>query len=333
MSWSMFDDRYDENDKIADAWEADRATVGLHAMATTACSRWESDGVIRPRWLTTMLPNKRERERILGVMVEIGLFDLLRAGETMVLEDRDGESIEFGPFDEDRYVVHGYLKFHDSAAKRARNREWDRRRKELERDRDLVTAIRERDRDRCRYCGLQVNWRDRRSPKGGTYDHVIPRGDNSLENVVVACRGCNNRKGPRTPEQARMPLLAPGQIDPSQIKPGSGPRPDRSQVGSSHVQATRPDPTRPDQRTPQPPQAGELPDLPIPPSGGRARERERFTDDIAAYAAARFPDVTEPHRSQLVRVAIGSGATTHDAVAEYVRQWGPQSSTPQEAAA
>ena len=26
-------------------------------------------------------------------------------------------------------------------------------------------------------------------------------------NVVTACRACNHRKGPRTPEQAQMPLL------------------------------------------------------------------------------------------------------------------------------
>ena len=41
-------------------------------------------------------------------------------------------------------------------------------------------------------------------------DHIFPRsrgGDNSPLNIVTACLDCNNRKGNRTPEEARMPLL------------------------------------------------------------------------------------------------------------------------------
>jgi 5-methylcytosine-specific restriction endonuclease McrA len=44
-----------------------------------------------------------------------------------------------------------------------------------------------------------------------TMDHVIPRakrGRHHWENVVSACRSCNQKKGCRTPEQAAMPLLA-----------------------------------------------------------------------------------------------------------------------------
>lgn len=83
----------------------------------------------------------------------------------------------------------------------------DRRRQQLFRDKDLQQQIRARDRELCRYCGRAVNWLDRRGPDGATYDHVNPDGDNSLENVVVACRGCNNVKGARTPGQAGMALL------------------------------------------------------------------------------------------------------------------------------
>jgi 5-methylcytosine-specific restriction endonuclease McrA len=54
---------------------------------------------------------------------------------------------------------------------------------------------------RCQYCGRQ----------GGTLtlDHVMPRrlgGRDTWENLVAACRPCNQRKGGRTPEEARMPL-------------------------------------------------------------------------------------------------------------------------------
>ncbi|MEB3298054.1 MAG: HNH endonuclease [Candidatus Sericytochromatia bacterium] len=63
-------------------------------------------------------------------------------------------------------------------------------------------ALFRRDRHVCQYCGR----------KGGdlTVDHVMPRsrgGEDSWENLVAACLRCNNRKGDRTPDEARMPLV------------------------------------------------------------------------------------------------------------------------------
>ncbi len=61
-----------------------------------------------------------------------------------------------------------------------------------------------RDKFRCQYCG------DKRAATELTLDHIVPRsrgGDNSPINIVAACLACNNRKGDRTPEEARMPLL------------------------------------------------------------------------------------------------------------------------------
>ncbi len=61
-----------------------------------------------------------------------------------------------------------------------------------------------RDQYRCQYCG---------ETKGAsvlTLDHILPRaqgGESTPENLVSACLKCNQRKGNRTPEQARMPLL------------------------------------------------------------------------------------------------------------------------------
>ena len=61
-----------------------------------------------------------------------------------------------------------------------------------------------RDKFRCQYCGVK---------KGAgelTLDHILPRsrgGDNSPLNIVTACVACNQRKGSRTPDEARMPLL------------------------------------------------------------------------------------------------------------------------------
>lgn len=62
------------------------------------------------------------------------------------------------------------------------------------------SAVHERDGAACRYCGSERNL---------SIDHVVPRiqgGSNELENLVVACRSCNSRKGGRTPEQAGMVL-------------------------------------------------------------------------------------------------------------------------------
>jgi 5-methylcytosine-specific restriction endonuclease McrA len=58
-----------------------------------------------------------------------------------------------------------------------------------------------RDGHHCQFCG--------RSEVPLTVDHVLPvsrGGEDSWENLVCACVECNNRKGDRTPEEARMPL-------------------------------------------------------------------------------------------------------------------------------
>ncbi|MBV1852250.1 HNH endonuclease [Catellatospora tritici] len=56
-----------------------------------------------------------------------------------------------------------------------------------------------RDGHRCAYCGGPAS----------TVDHVLPSsrgGRNTWLNTVAACGGCNQRKGDRTPVEARMPL-------------------------------------------------------------------------------------------------------------------------------
>ena len=66
-------------------------------------------------------------------------------------------------------------------------------------------AIYARDRGLCMYCGERVSYWD------SSMDHVIPRshgGKTTFMNVVLAHRQCNLRKGARTPEEARMPLVA-----------------------------------------------------------------------------------------------------------------------------
>ena len=61
-----------------------------------------------------------------------------------------------------------------------------------------------RDKNVCQYCGNRFCFADL------TMDHVIPKsrgGDKSWTNIVASCKRCNNNKGNRTPEEAKMPLI------------------------------------------------------------------------------------------------------------------------------
>jgi 5-methylcytosine-specific restriction endonuclease McrA len=74
------------------------------------------------------------------------------------------------------------------------------RRKAIKFSRENVYA---RDNGRCQYCALPIPRHE------ATYDHVTPRsqkGTTVWENVVIACVPCNQRKGGRTPEEAKMHL-------------------------------------------------------------------------------------------------------------------------------
>ena len=63
-----------------------------------------------------------------------------------------------------------------------------------------------RDRYTCQYCHKTL-------PSGElTLDHVMPRsrsGETTWENLVACCHHCNNRKGDRLPDEARMHLTRP----------------------------------------------------------------------------------------------------------------------------
>jgi 5-methylcytosine-specific restriction endonuclease McrA len=101
------------------------------------------------------------------------------------------------------YAIHDYL---DRNPSRAENDVHRAKKREL-RDAKLKRAVRDRDHDRCRYCGKTCKPSDRVSDDGLTFDHVDPEVANGMDNLVVACRGCNNRKGRRTPGQADMHLI------------------------------------------------------------------------------------------------------------------------------
>jgi 5-methylcytosine-specific restriction endonuclease McrA len=137
---------------------------------------------------------------------------------------------------------------------------------------ELTTFVKNRDRSLCRYCGIRVNWADRRGGSGATYDHVDPDGDNTRDNLVIACRRCNGRKKDRTPEQARMPLLPPGTCaSPTAARDATGPVPD-------------------------PPLGGESPPAGAPTDPGRTQVGFRSGD---RSARARPRDSTDPDPTQV----------------------------------
>lgn len=66
-------------------------------------------------------------------------------------------------------------------------------------------ALFRRDLHLCMYCGEPFGEREL------TRDHIVPRsrgGHDLWNNVVSACRRCNQRKGNRLPEEAGMEILA-----------------------------------------------------------------------------------------------------------------------------
>ena len=66
-----------------------------------------------------------------------------------------------------------------------------------------------RGKNKCQYCGGRFIFGDL------TMDHVIPKsrgGDKNWTNIVTSCKKCNSRKGDRTPEEAKMPLIKDPEI-------------------------------------------------------------------------------------------------------------------------
>lgn len=80
--------------------------------------------------------------------------------------------------------------------------QWERQRRTDASNPSLTVPVRLRDGDGCRWCGRVVNWaNDRRSARGGTYDHLDPGEQATIDTYVVACNSCNSsRKDGDLPE-------------------------------------------------------------------------------------------------------------------------------------
>lgn len=80
----------------------------------------------------------------------------------------------------------------------------------------LKEEVYARDRGLCRYCGIRPNDDGGESRRSLSFDHLDPdpllepNNGNFLDNLCVACIGCNRQKGERTREEAGMRTLAIG---------------------------------------------------------------------------------------------------------------------------
>jgi len=214
--WFKVDDGLHDHRK---ARGIDCAAVGLWTLAGSWCGQHRTDGFVPesvvPRW-------SRSWKRLAAELVARGLWEPSEQGA-----ERGWVFVnwcDYQPSREETTVPLATLRW--------------RRKQALKKNRSLCEAVVARDRGMCRYCGLRVNWQDRKSGRGGTYDHVDPDGDNTMENVVVACRKCNGRKKDRTPHEAGMLLMPePGPY----LAPDQGPAEpdDPAPSGSDHLETVR----------------------------------------------------------------------------------------------
>ena len=208
MPWVKIDD----GAPLRDSWfSVGVEAQGFHVAALAYSNRTLAGGKIPQHLLPLVSPGTPPRRALtlIAKLVAAGMWTTNEGG-WQIVEDLDKQPTP----DEVRA-----------------EREWNSKRRELYSDASLLDEVRRRDCDSCRYCGREVSWKDRRGPRGATYDHVVPRGPNTVDNIVVACRACNSAKSGRTPEQAGM-LLRPHKSDlDSDLSP--------TQNGASSDPATR----------------------------------------------------------------------------------------------
>lgn len=234
MTWFKIDDAWWRSRKVR---KLGRRRVSVSAQVAGAgvwslAGDWAADNLTDGFVPWEVVEDWDPRREVAARLIEVGFW----------LEvDYDGEAgVQF----------HDWADWQPTKEQVVATRQYNARKSALYRDPELLEVVRKRDNDRCRYCGEKVNWRDRRSAGGGTYDHVNPHGPNSADNLVVACRRCNSRKCDKSAAERGMVLLDPGATglrsgaNPDPVRSASRSHLDTEQIGSRSVQD--PDPTRPD---------------------------------------------------------------------------------------
>lgn len=223
MSWFRVDDRHAQHDKTRKAHKIEPLSNLLWLNAGTEVAGAGGDGIVRGFRLDDFghlsgLATPKRLTVAVNALVEVTFWhghDAWQDCQCVVgskgWEEKLGRlpDLERGDF-----LYHDWFDYQlvpKSADVDDLKRARDARDKRLDRS-GLKPQIRQRDRDQCRYCGTDLVFRANmtRGKHCGTFDHVDPYlehpDDNTLDNVVLACKPCNERKSNRTPSAAGMTL-------------------------------------------------------------------------------------------------------------------------------
>jgi 5-methylcytosine-specific restriction endonuclease McrA len=211
--------------------EAGKDAALLWFTLVREAARVGTDGLLTPLMVT-------DAAHLFSLKARPCVTALIAAGKVHPHDNICGPCMDRSkPVPDGHHLLHGWWDHLLEAAGKddpiVRKRE--QRRKALNRNKDLVAAIRQRDQDLCRYCGnvtIDSSGPNKRAARVRQLDHVDPWGDNTFDNVVVACRTCNGRKRDRTPEEAGMDLLDPGTTRPypAATRPAAGTGPENPAV-------------------------------------------------------------------------------------------------------
>lgn len=114
----------------------------------------------------------------------------------------------------------------------------------------LTVTARLRDGDECRYCRKPVNWRDRKSLQGATWEHVnIANQPTQLHEFVVCCFECNREPATRGPLLPAPSKPVYGKDTKDYVKERLGKWPTRADIAERLGLRTSPESASGSQRT------------------------------------------------------------------------------------
>ncbi len=201
MAWLRESDTSANHPIVLAAHEMDGADdrilnelFGFVNRCATQSSAYEKDYIVTVGTARQMAGSFARYEELIQAAKFCGYFS-----EVMI--DVEGEQRKAFKLVEDNDLFHMILK-----AERA----WNNQRQKDNRDTAKTAKVRRRDGDACRYCGKSVDWNDRKSGRGGTYDHLNPGKEGTVETMVVCCKECNSRRQ-SDPEQVWELLPVPAE--------------------------------------------------------------------------------------------------------------------------
>lgn len=114
MTWTKVDDQLHAHPKVQQAWQANRASIGLHLLALSHAGAYLTDGHVSEAFVTAQLPRAGERTKAIAALVDSGLWQTSEEGG---------------------WLIHDYLDFNES-----RQQVTSRRRADSNRKRGRKTA-------------------------------------------------------------------------------------------------------------------------------------------------------------------------------------------------